>query len=276
MAGVKLAPSASPPSSASEIRLGPLFPPPTAARATGGNDPRITNATTSRTVFRCATWPSWWLRGAGRYSSDFGRPEVIVQMAPNVRFASAISPSVDGNSSASTAVVTSDGGRVRRGHAHSGNHQGHLQRHHQQQRHRVDGLVGCVVRALSQLRPRLRGGVGAAAAPPQTRPDVSRALPGTDALGVKIRGGSPRFELKLRPRPSSPLTLPGAVPGQLEEWQRWSFFRSGISRFLPRLGLPKERWVEVEKRRRLATIPYRGDAGCRVEITALRTRDQEA
>ncbi len=33
--------------------------------------------------------------------------------------------------------------------------------------------------------------------------------------------------------------------------------------------------MEVEKRRRLATIPYRGDAGCRVEITALRTRDQE-
>ena len=33
--------------------------------------------------------------------------------------------------------------------------------------------------------------------------------------------------------------------------------------------------MEVQKRRRLATIPYRGDAGCRVEITALRTRDQE-
>jgi len=115
----------------------------------------------------------------------------------------------------------------------------------------------------------------AAADPPQTRTDVYLALPGTDALGVKIRGGSTRFELKLRPRPSSPLTLPGAVPGQLEEWQRWSFSRPGISRFLPRLGLPKERWVEVEKRRRLATIPYRGDAGCRVEITALRTRDQE-
>ncbi|HYT39938.1 MAG TPA: hypothetical protein VEN99_10525, partial [Acidimicrobiia bacterium] len=60
----------------------------------------------------------------------------------------------------------------------------------------------------------------AAADPPQTRTDVYLALPGTDALGVKIRGGSTRFELKLRPRPSSPLTLSGAVPGQLEEWQR--------------------------------------------------------
>src|SRR5207248_3476272 len=111
----------------------------------------------------------------------------------------------------------------------------------------------------------------AAAEPPRTRSDVYLALPGTDALGVKIRGGSTRFELKLRPRPSSPLTLPGAVSGQLEEWQRWSFSRPAISRFLPRLGLPKERRGEVEKRRRLATIPYEGDGGCRVEITALRT-----
>jgi hypothetical protein len=105
--------------------------------------------------------------------------------------------------------------------------------------------------------------------PPQARSDAYLALPGTDALGVKVRGGTARFELKLRPRPPSPLTLPGAVSGQLEEWQRWSLTRPGISRFFPRLGLPKERWLDVAKQRRLTTIPYRGEAGCRVELTAL-------
>jgi hypothetical protein len=111
--------------------------------------------------------------------------------------------------------------------------------------------------------------------PPRARSDAYLALPGTDALGVKVRGGTTRFEVKLRPRPPSPLALPGAVSGQLEEWQRWSFTRPAISRFFPRLGLPKERWLEVDKRRRLTTIPYRGEAGCRVELTALRMQAQE-
>ena len=98
-------------------------------------------------------------------------------------------------------------------------------------------------------------------------------LPGTDALGVKVRGGTTNLEFKLRPRPAEALTLPVAGSGQLEEWQRWSCSRSGISRLLPRLGLPKAEWRAVRKERRLVTIPYRDrdDAGCRVEITALET-----
>jgi len=111
--------------------------------------------------------------------------------------------------------------------------------------------------------------------PPSTRTDCYLLLPGTDALGVKVRGGTTRLELKLRPRPPVPLGLPGGVTGQLEEWQRWSLPRPAIARLFPRLALPKEGWVEVAKERRLATIPYRGDSGCRVEITALRARGQE-
>jgi hypothetical protein len=94
-------------------------------------------------------------------------------------------------------------------------------------------------------------------------------LPGTDAIGVKIRGGTTRFEIKLRPRPAETLTLPGAGPGRLEEWQRWSLSRPSVTRLVPRLGLPRGRWLEVGKRRRMTTIPYRGDAGCRVELTEL-------
>ncbi|MCA1845367.1 MAG: hypothetical protein LC792_19680, partial [Actinobacteria bacterium] len=37
---------------------------------------------------------------------------------------------------------------------------------------------------------------------------------------------------------------------------------------------PKGRWVGVTKRRRLTTIPYRGDAGCRVEITVLGAEEE--
>jgi len=114
----------------------------------------------------------------------------------------------------------------------------------------------------------------ATADPPRSRSDVYLALGGTDALGVKIRGGTTRLELKLRPRPPETLALPVAVSGQLEEWQRWSFSRPAITRLLPRLGLPGEPWVKVGKRRRLTTIPYRGDAGCRVELTALAVRGQ--
>lgn len=105
--------------------------------------------------------------------------------------------------------------------------------------------------------------------PPKTRTDVYFVLPGTDALGVKIRGGTTSLELKLRPRPGAPLDLPNGVSGQLEEWQKWSFSRSGISRFLPRLGLPKGQWMAVQKQRRMTTIPHHGDSGCNVELTAL-------
>jgi len=110
---------------------------------------------------------------------------------------------------------------------------------------------------------------------PSTRKDCYLRLAGTDALGVKVRGGTTRLEFKLRPRPPESLKLPGGVTGQLEEWQRWSFPRPAITRLYPRLGFPKERWVEVTKQRRLTTIHHGDDSGCRVEITGLRAAGQE-
>lgn len=113
-----------------------------------------------------------------------------------------------------------------------------------------------------------------AAEPPATRSDSYLVLAGTDALGVKVRGGSTSFELKLRPRPGAPLTLASGGAGQLEEWQKWSFSRPAITRLLPRLGLPKDRWVTVGKRRRMATTPYRDGAGCNIELTVLEAMGQ--
>jgi len=110
---------------------------------------------------------------------------------------------------------------------------------------------------------------------PESRADTYLVLPGTDALGVKIRGGTGALELKVRPRPSQPLGLPGGVTGALEEWQGWSLPRPGISRLFPRLGLPKAHWLDVEKVRRQTTLPYRGDAGCKAELTKLKTGGQE-
>jgi hypothetical protein len=115
----------------------------------------------------------------------------------------------------------------------------------------------------------------ATAEPPQARSDLYLVLSGTDALGVKVRGGTGRLEFKLRPQPPTPLAISTGISGGLEEWQRWSMARPRISRLLPRLGLPRKGWVEVGKRRRLATIPYRGDAGCRVELTALAAQGQQ-
>ena len=112
--------------------------------------------------------------------------------------------------------------------------------------------------------------------PPEKRTDCYLVLAGTDALGVKVRGGTTRLELKLRPRPPERLGLPGGVTGEVEQWQRWSLPRPSITRLLPRLALPKEHWVEVTKERRLTTVPYRGDeAGCRVELTRLRAKAEE-
>jgi len=111
--------------------------------------------------------------------------------------------------------------------------------------------------------------IEAIAGPLESRCDVYLILPGTDALGVKVRGGTTKLEFKLRPRPGEPVTLPGGVSGQREEWQRWSFARPGWTRLLPRLGLPATAWRAVSKQRRTATVPYRTESGCRVEFCAL-------
>ena len=117
--------------------------------------------------------------------------------------------------------------------------------------------------------------IEAAAGPPESRCDHYLVLPQTDALGVKIRGGTARLEFKLRPRPSEPVSLPAGVSGQWEEWQRWSCARPAWSRLLPHLGLPKAGWRTVAKQRRTATVAYGDDAGCRVEITALEAGGQQ-
>jgi hypothetical protein len=114
-----------------------------------------------------------------------------------------------------------------------------------------------------------------AADPPESRTDCYLVLAGADALGIKVRGGTTNLEFKLRPRPPERLGLPGGITGEIEEWQRWSLPRAAITRRFPRLGLPKGTWMEVAKQRRQTTIPYRGDSGCKVELTGVRVGAQD-
>ena len=114
-----------------------------------------------------------------------------------------------------------------------------------------------------------------AADPPESRTDCYLVLAGADALGVKVRGGTTNLEFKLRPRPPERLGVPGGITGELEEWQRWSLPRGAITRWFPRLGLPKNPWIEVAKQRRQTAIPYRSDSGCKVELTGVQARAQE-
>ena len=67
--------------------------------------------------------------------------------------------------------------------------------------------------------------------------------------------------------------LPPAGPGGLEAVATVVVLPPGpVSRLLPRLGLPQGAVADGRKERRLVTLPYEGgsDAGCRVELTALR------
>jgi hypothetical protein len=116
--------------------------------------------------------------------------------------------------------------------------------------------------------------IEAHAGPEEWRSDAYLVLPETDALGVKVRGGTSRLEFKLRSRPAEPIVLPGDATGQREQWQRWSLSRPRWARLLPRLGLPKRGWRAVAKQRRTVTLPYRAGSGCRAELTALEADGQ--
>ncbi len=114
---------------------------------------------------------------------------------------------------------------------------------------------------------------------PDDRTDTYLVLPGTDDLGMKLRDGGKALECKLRQHDGGESRV-GAVTGNLERWQKWSFPVEDDSCRAAALGLPSGSLVEVGKRRRLVTyqlaldgsaVPAgdRGGDGCSVEITAL-------
>jgi hypothetical protein len=111
---------------------------------------------------------------------------------------------------------------------------------------------------------------------PEHRTDDYLRLPGTDALGVKVRGGGGSLELKLRTRDHGTVEVAPGVKGLVEEWQKWSV---DPEQPVPGLGIAAAHWVPVGKARRVATLAMGGWApgpptdraagGCSAELTRL-------
>jgi hypothetical protein len=121
---------------------------------------------------------------------------------------------------------------------------------------------------------------------PQGRVDTYLVLPGTDDLGVKLRDGGAALECKLRQHDFGDTKVAGAVAGNLERWQKWSFPVEDATCRAAELGLPAAALVEVDKRRRLVTYRLAPDGsaapgggregdGCSVEITSLTVHGTE-
>lgn len=98
----------------------------------------------------------------------------------------------------------------------------------------------------------------------------------TDALGVKLRDGGAKLEVKLQEHDLGRREFASGVAGDVGRWQKWSF----PSRPIAGLGLPSECWLEVTKVRRLATyelassgtvslVDHLAADGCHVEVTKL-------
>lgn len=110
----------------------------------------------------------------------------------------------------------------------------------------------------------------------ERRTDIYLRLLETDALGVKLRDGGDKLELKLRDRDFGRRGFANGISGTVGRWQRWSF----PSRPIAGLGLPSEHWLEVTKVRRLVTYGLASNGtvslvdhpvadGCHAEVTGL-------
>ena len=121
---------------------------------------------------------------------------------------------------------------------------------------------------------------------PESRTDTYLWLPGTDALGVKLRDGGQAFELKLRQHEFGETKLAADAAGNLERWQKWSFPIADMACRAAALGLPGESLIDVEKNRLLLTyrlardgslsaVEERAGDGCSAELTRLVLRRRE-
>jgi hypothetical protein len=121
---------------------------------------------------------------------------------------------------------------------------------------------------------------------PEERTDIYLGLDRIDGLGVKTRDQADSLELKLRELDLGRRDFPGGVAGRLEQWLKWSFpIDKGVGSAVE-LSLEPEFWLEVAKRRWMATYELRPDGlvsvvdhpvddGCSVELTELGAGGEE-
>ena len=116
----------------------------------------------------------------------------------------------------------------------------------------------------------------------ESREDTYLLEPQLRGLSVKIRGGG-ALEVKAYRGSPGILEVPGRARGRLESWQKWSF---PVSPPGPDGGGPAG-WRPVRKRRRISGFALAsgqivacgpgpgGEPRCEVELTEVRTHDQD-
>jgi hypothetical protein len=116
----------------------------------------------------------------------------------------------------------------------------------------------------------------------ESREDTYLLDPQLPGLSVKIRGGG-ALEVKAYRGSPGILEVTGRARGRMETWHKWSFPFSPLS---PGAGDPPG-WRPVRKRRRISRFSLAsgqiaargarpgGEPGCEVELTEIRTGDQD-
>lgn len=110
------------------------------------------------------------------------------------------------------------------------------------------------------------------------RVDRYLRLPAIESLGIKVRAGL--LEVKQRRESFGPRTFSAQAEGRVERWRKWSFPVDETDASARSWTAPHHHWLDVEKARALAMMPYplagpRGDwIACLVELTQVQVAGQ--
>jgi hypothetical protein len=116
--------------------------------------------------------------------------------------------------------------------------------------------------------------------PEISRDDEYLVLPGSDAVGVKLR--QERFQIKALVSPPHTITIGHGITGRTDQWVKWSFAHESLKQMLPALH-ESGQWVTVTKERYLRKFSAEGTIsevdqgdrpgkGCNVELTRINVK----
>jgi hypothetical protein len=105
----------------------------------------------------------------------------------------------------------------------------------------------------------------------EEREDIYLIDPHLRGLSVKIRAGG-ALEVKMYQGSPGVLEVAGRALGRMESWQKWSFPCAQLGRE----DAGPAGWMPVHKRRWVSRFSLaNGQAGCAVEFTVVRAREQD-
>ena len=123
----------------------------------------------------------------------------------------------------------------------------------------------------------------------EERQDLYLHLPGSEELGIKLRGpDNDKLEIKRREQDFGLSTFHGGIEGRVEQWIRWSFNLDASNPGTGNPTRPPGAWISVSKARDTLTFRARSDGtiwevadsnrlpdGCTAELTHLDIDGQE-